>query len=91
MFTEVRCIVEGKVQAVGYRDFVVRSAKELHILGSAKNNPDGTVEVIAQGTPDELKDFIERLNEGSVLAEVRSVNVEWRTPAQRFEDFKVIF
>jgi acylphosphatase len=91
MFEEIRCIVHGRVQAVGYRDFVQRNAKEHSVIGVVENKPDGTVEVIAQGTPDDLKEFIERLHEGSVLANVNSVSVEWRSPTKRFEDFTVIF
>lgn len=91
MFTEVYCIVSGKVQGVAYRDFAQRAAKKYAIVGSVRNLPDGTVEVYAQGIPDDLRDFIEELHSGSVLAEVASVGVEWRSPTKRFEDFVVIF
>ncbi len=90
MFAEVYCIVYGKVQGVGYRDFVTRSAKEYGMTGWIRNKVDGTVELIAQGTPDDLKEFVEALNEGSVLAKVDSIAVDWRTPVKQFEDFSVL-
>lgn len=91
MFTEVCCTVSGKVQGVGFRDFVVRAAKERDLFGYVQNKPDGTVEACAQGTPDELKLFVEELNEGSVLAKVDSVAMDWRTSKEQSTDFEVRF
>jgi len=81
--------VEGKVQRVGYRDFVGQFAKMRGLTGWVENKDDGSVELVAQGIPDELKEFVEELNEGSVLAKVESVAVSWRTPEERFDDFEV--
>ena len=91
MFTEIYCIVSGKVQRVGFRDFVQRSAREHKLTGWVKNREDGTVEICAQGYPDDLKLFIEELHNGSVLARVESVAVDWRTPKELFDDFVVSF
>lgn len=91
MFTEVRCTVTGKVQGVGYRNFVEEVAKEYELVGYVQNKRDGSVEVVAQGLPDELKVFIEKLQEGSVLAKVDSVGVDWRTTKTPLEDFEVRF
>ncbi len=90
MFSEIYCVVKGRVQGVGYRDFVERYTKEQGLSGWAKNNRDGSVEVVIQGTPDELKSCIEVLNQGSLLAKVESLSVEWRTPEKQLEDFKIL-
>jgi acylphosphatase len=90
MFTEVHCIVTGKVQRVGYRDFIERAAKECKLTGWVKNRPDGAVEVLFQGYPDDLKRALEALQEGSVLARVDGLATNWRTPEKQFDDFKVI-
>ena len=89
VFEEIRCIVTGRVQLVMYRDFAQRKARSLGIVGTVENLSDGSVEVVAQGTPDQLKQFIERLHEGSVLARVENVAVEWRTPTTHFDDFRI--
>ncbi len=75
---------------MGYRDFVEQYAKEHTLMGWIKNNTDGTVEAVIQGTPEELKTCIETLNRGSLLAKVESLSVDWRTPAKQFTDFSVI-
>jgi acylphosphatase len=89
MFEEIRCIVEGRVQMVMYRDFAQRKARGLDIVGWVRNLENGTVEVVAQSTPDNLKLFIEKLHEGSILSRVDSVSVEWRAPSGHFDDFTI--
>ena len=79
----------GKVQMVLYRDFVQKCAGELGARGFVENAVDGTVRVVAQGTPDMLKGLIDRLHVGSVLSRVETVAVTWRSPARQFEDFQV--
>ena len=89
MREEIKCIISGRVQMVMYRDFAQRKARSIGIVGTVENLDDGTVEVIAQGTPDELKQYIEKLNEGSILSKVQDVAVEWRSGVPRFEDFTI--
>lgn len=88
---ELHATVTGKVQGVRYRDFVQRSAVELGLNGSVRNAADGTVVVVAQGLPDTLKDFVEYLHEGSLLAEVEGVAVEWRSVSATFHEFSVLY
>ncbi len=91
MFTEVHCVINGKVQGVAYRDFAQRTAHEYGLVGWVTNKDNGNVEVFAQGEPDSLKLFIEELHKGPVLAKVDSVGVDWRTPKKLIDDFIVIF
>lgn len=87
MFTEIHAIVSGRVQMVMFRDFAQRKARLLGIVGTVENLENGTVEVIAQGTPDALKEYTQFLNEGSVLSRVDDVAVSWRDPSGMFDDF----
>ena len=91
MFEEIRCIIEGRVQMVMFRDFAQRKARGLELVGWVKNLDNGTVEVVAQGTPDQLKDYIAQLHEGSILSRVDSVSVEWRAPSGHFDDFIIAY
>ena len=59
-----RYVVQGRVQGVGYRYFVLRHAEELRLAGFAKNQADGTVEVVAEGAGSALQKLEERLGEG---------------------------
>lgn len=86
---EIHCLVSGRVQAVAYRTYVQDAAGELGLVGFVRNLPDGTVEVVAQGEPATLKDFVEYLHEGSLLAKTEAVAVEWQSARQNYEDFSI--
>ena len=58
-------LVKGRVQGVGFRWFVHREAAELGLRGWVRNTDDGHVEVLAAGTPDQLKDLMLALGKGS--------------------------
>ncbi len=60
-----RLIVSGSVQGVGFRAFVVSSARRLGVNGTVRNLADGSVEVVAEGDSGRLKTFIEKLEEGN--------------------------
>jgi acylphosphatase len=88
--TEIQCVVSGQVQGVAYRAYIQDSATELGLVGYVKNLPNGTVEVVAQGDPATLKDFVEYLHEGSLMAKVESVAVDWVSPKVTYDEFSVL-
>jgi len=88
---EIRCIVSGKVQGVFYRDFVVKHARHLALVGYVKNAEKFKVEVVAQGYKDTLEKLIEHMREGPFLAIVSDMEVEWREPTADFSGFEVVF
>src|ERR1700678_4244624 len=68
-----RFSVQRRVQGVGFRWFVEREAHILGIAGWVRNNSDGSVEVFAQGTRDQLAGLRERLQQGPRAARVDAV------------------
>lgn len=68
-----RFIVSGRVQGVGYRYFALHAAEELKVAGFARNQPDGTVEVVAAGGHTDLDALEARLREGPSFSSVESV------------------
>lgn len=65
--------VRGRVQGVGFRDFVQRAASDLSLNGYVKNLDDGRVEVYAAGPPRKLDDLAGLLWKGSRWSDVRGV------------------
>lgn len=67
--------IKGKVQKVGFRysvvDYVL--SHNLPIVGYVRNLPDGSVEVIAQGDIESIKDLHRFCTKGPPRAEVREV------------------
>ncbi|PLX26026.1 acylphosphatase [Candidatus Parcubacteria bacterium] len=66
----------GKVQGVGFREFIKERAIEFGINGTVRNNEKGYVEVEAEGEEDSLSNFVEECRKGSNWAEVIDVKTE---------------
>jgi Acylphosphatases len=64
------------VQGVGFRYFAYYSARICTLTGWVRNCYDGSVEIEAQGTRDNIEFFIEKLKAGNGFAEVESVSVK---------------
>lgn len=81
--------VQGVVQGVGYRFFVLNQARLYDVKGYVKNMPDGTVQVVAEGDKGIVKDFIERLRIGPLSAHVTGIDVKWDEKDSGFTEFRL--
>lgn len=84
-----RFIVRGRVQGVGFRWFVEREAHILGIAGWVRNNHDGCVEILAQGTGDQLSGLRSRLREGPRAARVDAVEEQEAAPVAGLNAFRI--
>jgi acylphosphatase len=66
-------LVTGRVQGVGFRAFVERTAREIGVTGWVRNLDDGRVEAYAVGAPEQLDELAARLQQGPRLSEVRGL------------------
>jgi acylphosphatase len=71
----VRLRIEGRVQGVGFRVFVERSAVALGLDGWVRNRRDGGVEAVVSGTPAAVEQMIERCHVGPPASRVDRVEV----------------
>ena len=71
-----RYMVTGRVQGVGYRNFVEHTAGKLNVDGYVRNRRDGSVEVFAMGTAEELQKLRNALERGPMMAQVSHVAEE---------------
>ena len=86
----MRAVVYGRVQGVGYRDYVQRHAVALRLGGWVRNREDGrSVEVHAVGDRATLERLLLLLREGPRFASVRDTQVQWPGPAERMTGFVV--
>ena len=60
----LRATVFGVVQGVGFRWYVRGRALRYELTGRAANQPDGSVEIEAEGDRDSLERFLAALREG---------------------------
>lgn len=79
--------ITGRVQGVFFRARAQDQAKALGINGYAKNLPDGSVVIVAQGEKENVKELIAWCHKGPPKALVEKVEVSWESPRETFEDF----
>ena len=72
--------VTEKVQGVFYRQSTKEKAVELGLTGMVKNMPDGSVFIMASGTPQQLNQLVAWCKQGPPRAAVTSVHVEQLAP-----------
>jgi acylphosphatase len=78
--TIMHVIVRGRVQGVGFRYYVREHARALRIAGWVRNLPDGSVEVLAQGSQDAVERLRAALVAGPSGARVLSVEAQGDEP-----------
>ncbi len=68
--------VRGRVQGVWYRASTERKANELGLTGYVQNEADGSVSIVAEGTPESLQELVQWCHHGPPLARVEKVEVK---------------
>lgn len=78
---------DGIVQGVGFRPFVFREARSLHLKGFVQNRSDGVL-IEVEGDREVLAQFVERVKGGPPLAAISGLTVEELKP-KGYENFKI--
>ena len=76
MTLQARLTVTGRVQGVGYRDWVMGMAERLGLSGWVRNRIDGSVEAVIVGDDAAVGRMIEACRRGPTAARVDAVDVE---------------
>ena len=58
---------------MGFRWWTRKTADDLGLVGTVRNRPDGTVEVMARGEEKKLDRFADKLRKGPTMARVDRV------------------
>lgn len=70
-----RLVVRGRVQGVGYRNYIEYKANQLGVNGWVRNRRDGSVEAVVQGDLAAVAEIIECAKRGPQAAEVATVEI----------------
>ncbi len=89
MTEQLRAVVHGRVQGVGFRHYTVVKATELGLTGWVRNLSDGTVETLAESDKETLDRFLAWLHTGPSAAHVTQVEAHWSAANGKFADFIV--
>ncbi len=83
--------IEGRVQGVFFRDSTRRQARALGVTGWVRNVPDGTVEAVAEGPEDRVRQFAAWCRRGPSAARVDRVEETPEAWQGEFDAFDVTF
>ncbi|MCK8059561.1 MULTISPECIES: acylphosphatase [unclassified Fusibacter] len=82
--------IYGRVQGVGFRYFVMKKAVVYHIKGYVKNETDGSVTLMANGSQEQLDDFLTSVEEGNGFSHIDCLSIE-EVHEDGFDDFRVVY
>ena len=86
----IHMLIRGRVQGVFFRASAQREARRLGITGWVKNRPDGSIELLAEGDEDSIKELSSWANHGPSAARVDGVDVRWRGYTGEFPEFLIV-
>ncbi len=83
--------VRGVDHGVWFRHFVLQTARSLRLTGWVANRYDGSVEILAEGTENQLEILLREVTEGPRSAVVEDVDAQWSAATGEFKGFDVSF
>lgn len=78
-----RLVISGRVQGVGYRDWMARAAQRLGVSGWVRNRSDGTVEALIYGEVDSMEELLRACRLGPRTASVSAIEEEMAEPPEQ--------
>jgi acylphosphatase len=87
--SRLHILIEGRVQGVGFRYFVLENANALGLTGWVRNRYDQSVEVVAEGEREKLEKLLIAIRTGPRGSMVTDVKPQWRAAQGEFNRFSI--
>jgi len=78
-----RLVISGRVQAVGYRQWMLAEAHRLGVSGWVRNRADGTVEAVVAGETASVEELVRACRRGPRHAQVDRIEEEFVSPPEQ--------
>ncbi len=82
-------VISGRVQGVGFRFSAYDEAKDLALAGWVRNIPGGEVEIVAEGSKENLQMLAAWARLGPPSAHVTEVREDWLAATGEFSEFRI--
>ena len=90
-YKNLRILISGTVQGVGFRPFIYRIANESNLYGYIQNKADGIVEICVQGKQRNIDLFIKKIKEERPsLARYEHIDVSSFDKERIYDNFSII-
>ena len=80
----------GRVQRVSYREHVYNETFDRNISGYVKNLDTGEVEIVAEGSEEVLREFINEINIIQRPIAVKSFTIRWEEATGEYATFEIV-
>jgi len=87
----MKVLFTGRVQGVGFRYSVCRIAQDFNVTGYVRNLWDGDVELVAEGTEEELNSFLYSIRNSKLDRYIIQDQISWNKPTGEFDQFGISF
>ncbi len=88
-YKRAEILVNGLVQGVGFRYFVLREAQELGLKGFVKNLYSGEVLTVVEGEKSLIEDLFKKIKVGPSYASVKNASINWDGSKDEFTHFEI--
>jgi len=82
-------VVSGKVQSVGYREYVYHQATRLNLTGLVRNIDEGKVWAVVEGEKDVIEQFKRDIWTKDAIAEVTDIRIDYGEAKGCYDTFLV--
>jgi acylphosphatase len=82
-------IISGRVQGVFFRSNTKIAADKLGLTGFIRNLDNGDVELVAEGSEEQIKRIITFCKNGPEYAEVANIDISYEEPKKEFTHFDI--
>ncbi len=89
MLKRIHIVVKGIVQGVYYRYNTLKKAEECHLTGWVRNKTDGSVEIVCEGTEENINNIVRWCKKGPEGAYVREIETTWGQYTGEFNAFEI--
>ena len=87
---QAHIIYSGAVQGVGFRYTVQRAAATFHCNGWVKNLANGSVEICAEGSNEDLKGLCQNIEE-HFDGYIHNKDIQFNSTLQNFKNFQITY
>jgi acylphosphatase len=82
-------VINGLVQGVGFRYYILKHAQQLGLTGYTKNLFSGEVETVVEGEISLIEELFSLIKAGPRSASVNSAKIYWSAPKNEFNSFGI--
>jgi len=88
---QIHAFASGRIQGVNFRYYVQRKASQLGVAGYVCNLDDGRVEILAQGSRDDLESLVAYVKSNPGVSFVTDLKVSWENPKGNLKGFRITY